>query len=381
MPPSSPKKRRRSLRWLAALAGGLAALALAEAAARLYCRLHPVRPLLQQFHPFLGYCLKPNGRIVLRDRFGERVYSTNSIGLRGRDVPRRKGPRTFRIICVGGSTTENCYVNDDETYPAQLERLLQKRCPDLRVEVLNAGLSGYSTAHTLINFQLNLVELKPDLLVVYQAVNDLMPMSFPDFWPDYRNFYKIYHLRRAVETDLRRGLDPRWPAWLRRSGLGRLLLRARRGMMSWPGLELRGRPRPTLARVPDDALRVYERNLREFITLARAAGCRVCLVTFALVIHPGMSADEVERLRPFPWFYYLSPPAVADAVRRMNDILKRLRDEEHVLLVDHAARTPKSYDYFIDVCHMNARGCRLLAEHVAQGLLRARAVRLTPTKP
>jgi len=24
---------------------------------------------------------------------------------------------------------------------------------------------------------------------------------------------------------------------------------------------------------------------------------------------------------------------------------------------------PKSYDYFIDVCHKNAAGCRLMAEH------------------
>ena len=364
---SSPRRRSKTVKALALALGLAAGLLAAEALARLYCSRRPDRaPVLQQFHPFLGYSLKPSSSTTISDEFGTRRYSTNSLGLRGREVPRRKSPSTFRIICVGGSTTENAYVDDDETYPAQLERMLQKQYPDTNVEVLNAGLSAYSTAHTLINFQLNLVELEPDLLIVYQAVNDLMPMAYDNFWSDYRNFYKGYHLRRAVATDLR--LDPQWPAWVLRTGLGQLAARARRGMMSWIGDELPERPDQFVHRLPPIILRVYDRNLRHLVELARAEGCEVCLATFAHTIRPGMSEEDMRRLRRFPWFHHLSPWGVSEAIDTMNGIVRGIHEDSHTLFVDHAALMPKSYEYFLDMCHKRAAGCRLMARHFADAI-------------
>jgi len=369
----APARRRNSAKLLALIVGAIVALGLAEIVARVYCAARPLEtPTLQRFHPFLGYSLKPNGTTEIRDEFGTRRYSTNSLGLRGRDVPRKKGASTFRVICVGGSTTENQYVNDDETYPAQLERLLQAQYPALTIEVLNAGLSAYSTAHTLINFQLNLVGLEPDLLVVYQAINDLMPMGYPDFQSDYRNFYTSYHLRRLVETDLR--YEPDWPGWLRRTGVGQLLLRARRRTVIWDFDEAGPRPGFLMHRVAPDVLRVYERNLLHLVHLARAADVEVCLSTFAHVLKPVMPAETLKRLRRFPWYHHLSPRAVCEALIRMNVIVSRLAERERTLFVDNDKLMPKDLSLFIDTCHMRPPALKLLAEHFRDAIVKSGVV-------
>ena len=356
------------------------ALGLAEIAARAYCVLWPLEtPTLQRFHPFLGYSLKRNGTTEIRDEFGARRYSTNSLGLRGRDVPRRKGANTFRVICVGGSTTENQYVSDDETYPAQLERLLRAKYPAATIEVLNAGLSAYSTAHTLINFQLNLVELEPDLLVVYQAINDLMPMGYPDFQPDYRNFYTSYHLRRLVETDLR--CDPDWPGWFRRTGVGQLLARARRQMVAWDFDEVGPQPGFLLHRVPPDVLRVYERNLLHLIHLARAANVELCLSTFAHILESVMDTETLKHLRRFSWYHHLSPRAVCEALTAMNAIVRRLAEREKTLFVDNGKLMPKDLDLFIDTCHLRAPALEMLARHFCDAVVESGAVGARLGKP
>ena len=363
-------------RLVALLVGAILGIGVVEAIARAYYKRRPVEtPTLQRFHPFLGYSLKPSGTTEIKDRFGTRRFSTNSLGLRGRDVPRQKGPNTFRIICVGGSTTENQYVNDEETYPAQLERMLRAQYPSTDVEVLNAGRSAYSTAHTLINFQLNLVGLEPDLLVVYQAINDLMPMGYPDFQPDYRNFYTSYHLRRLVETDLRH--DPDWPAWFRKTGVGQLLLRARRQMVAWRFDEARRQPGFLLHRVPPEALQVYKRNVRHLICLAQAANTEVCLATFAHILEPVMGTEGLKRLRLFPWYHHLSPRAVYEALAAMNDTMRRLAQEEQTLFVDNDKLMPKDLDLFIDTCHLRKPGLQMLAQHfydaiVASGIVEKR---------
>lgn len=69
-------------------------------------------------------------------------YSTNSRGLRGSEMPAE--PSTFRILCVGGGSTECLYVDDTETWPALLGQELQEQ---LRVPIWvgGAGISGYGT--------------------------------------------------------------------------------------------------------------------------------------------------------------------------------------------------------------------------------------------
>jgi len=62
---------------------------------------------------------------------------TNSLGLRGPEVE-KKITGTARIIAIGDSVTHGWGVSEDESYPVQLEAMLEARGKS--VEVLNAGV-------------------------------------------------------------------------------------------------------------------------------------------------------------------------------------------------------------------------------------------------
>ncbi len=103
----------------------------------------------------------------------------NNVGFRGKDVQTPKPPGLYRIICLGGSTTEEG-SSDDTTYPALLEKQLTAAFPGNPIEVVNCGISGMNTAAHLMRFA-DYLALEPDLILVYEGVNDAasdLPMQW-----------------------------------------------------------------------------------------------------------------------------------------------------------------------------------------------------------
>lgn len=92
----------------------------------------------------------------------------NSLGFRGADFEPRKRPGTFRVICMGASSTFGYLNTDAETYPVRLEGLLA----DLDVEVINAGIPHFTTDHLLACLEGELLSYQPDLLTIYTGCND-----------------------------------------------------------------------------------------------------------------------------------------------------------------------------------------------------------------
>ena len=101
----------------------------------------------------------------------ERVnFSINSLGFRGPEFSPTKKPGTIRIFCSGGSTTAGNSVDDDETWPAVLEIELRQR--GYRVEVINAGVQGWSSYQELLRFEREIVNYQPDILLLHQGWNE-----------------------------------------------------------------------------------------------------------------------------------------------------------------------------------------------------------------
>lgn len=96
------------------------------------------------------------------------TVSTNSLGLRGAEEPASQP--SFRVLAVGDSTTFGLGVNDAETWPAQLARLLQKEKPG--AEVLNAGVTGYSVFQSLTYLRESGFALAPKVVVLTCGSND-----------------------------------------------------------------------------------------------------------------------------------------------------------------------------------------------------------------
>lgn len=101
--------------------------------------------------------------------------SINALGYRGRGFSTKKPEGTFRIVCSGNSITFGEAASaDSTTYPAMLERIIRERGEvDEPVEVINAGVMGYTSRQCLLDLKTRLVALQPDLVLLCVGWNDI----------------------------------------------------------------------------------------------------------------------------------------------------------------------------------------------------------------
>jgi lysophospholipase L1-like esterase len=117
----------------------------------------------------LAYELRSNWTSVHDSAEFEVTVRTNALGLRGRaSSPKDEG--TYRMLMLGDSFIFGFGVEDDETLPAQLEATLGTRHEG--IEVLNAGVPGWSTDQYYLFLRTRLDEITPDLVMLGLLVND-----------------------------------------------------------------------------------------------------------------------------------------------------------------------------------------------------------------
>jgi len=98
----------------------------------------------------------------------------NSLGFRGEEFSVTKDENTFRIILLGGSQMFGTgATSDNTTIPGFLKNLLGEREDSFSIEVINAGLKGVDSTKELLLLQNMVVGFSPDIVVVYDGLNDL----------------------------------------------------------------------------------------------------------------------------------------------------------------------------------------------------------------
>ena len=116
-------------------------------------------------HPTLGYSHIP-GRftVTLPSGYSFKVtHLPNTLRIAGPIDGNKKPEAKEGIWIFGCSFTHGWYVNDEETYPW----LLQERLPEY--DIVNFGVSGYGTIHSLLQFQKALHTNTPRLAVLGYA--------------------------------------------------------------------------------------------------------------------------------------------------------------------------------------------------------------------
>jgi len=98
-------------------------------------------------------------------------FVTNNRGLRdSRNFAYEKPPGVVRVLSLGDSHTQGYEVRQDATFSAVLERYLDAH--SITAQVLNAGVSGFSTAEELAYLVSEGYKYKPDVVVVGFYAND-----------------------------------------------------------------------------------------------------------------------------------------------------------------------------------------------------------------
>jgi lysophospholipase L1-like esterase len=78
---------------------------------------------------------------------------------------------SYRVMCLGGSTTAGYPYGINTTFPFQIKARLQKKWPDRNIEVINAVITAVNS-YTVLDLLPEVIEQKPDMIIIYMGHNE-----------------------------------------------------------------------------------------------------------------------------------------------------------------------------------------------------------------
>ncbi len=254
------------------------------------------------------------------------ILQTNEFGFRDHAITVPKPAGVYRIVCIGGSTTEEGNTTDS-TYPKIVERKLAQRFGKGTIEVINAGTCGTNTYNMRRRFA-DFLALQPDLILFYGGVNDTTHLH-SQFW---------------LES------VPRWKKWARCS----FLLKRYFGFYLLPETSvLRNYMRDTTYR-----------NLLAMRYAARKEGVDMAWCSFA---YPTLRWHDIRAKNYYDvnmrdvWHGQglINFKTYCRITDLFNETGKDIAEKEGIPWFPVAEHFHAGPDHFFDICHMTPLGLEL----------------------
>jgi lysophospholipase L1-like esterase len=213
-----------------------------------------------------------------------------------------KGPQTFRIFCLGGSTVQGRPYAVETSFTTWLKLNLRAALPETNFEVVNCGGISYAS-YRLVPIMREVLEYEPDLFIIYTGHNEFL---------EDRTYGRLKRVPRALIKVHRAMLN------LRSYSLANEFISTRRSRRK--GISKTILPGEVKAKLDfDDGLESYHRdeiwrqgtiehfgrNLQTMIRMSRRAGVPVILVNpvsnlkdsppFKSEFSSDLSTSEMER--------------------------------------------------------------------------------------
>lgn len=298
---------------------------------------------------------------------GKIEFSINKYGLRGPDIDLSKAD--FKIIVLGGSTSECFYVTDNLSWTWRLQDKLsaftKKRC-----FVGSAGRSGEATVEhmdLLLNYKF---APQFDMVILLCGINDMGRLLHND-----ANYFRksqeiakgntrIFHAKSIYYRDSRIFALIR-PIFCRdyydrivQDNEGIWYLKERQ--IRKKALEEGG-----IKEMPsnlDNASLVYKNNLRKIIEVCQSRNQNILALT-----QPTMYRSDIPKeLDELFWEHAGTTAYTAQILEKIigayNQALIEVCIEKKVPYLDIASILPRDDSVFYDDCHFNIRGCEKLSE-------------------
>lgn len=279
------------------------------------------------------------------------------------EVPKPEG--RVRFAFVGASTTFCTEVSSNAaTWPALVAAGLARAHPTADVDYVNAGVVGYLLAHIEKNLDVRVRPLAPDVVVLYEATNDLTKET-----RDQAIEQGVYH-GHADEDDVLSRVSLLWHL-VRKN----LLARQRNAEAA----EGRDRVRLDAARIEE----TYRARVRHAVEVARSVAPIVVVVTFSQRLRPGMSPEETRAACVTHAYYmpYMSAEGLIEGFEACNRAIRAAAAETGAILVEDEDSIPADAEHFADSVHFTDAGCRAQAERVLRALEGSPEVQRLLTRP
>jgi hypothetical protein len=124
-----------------------------------------------QYGQFTLRRVRPNSEFWHTSQDGNWKFTTNKQGFRNyKNFNYKKPEGMIRVISLGDSHTQGFEVRQDYTFSRIIEKYLRKDFDN--VEVINSGVSGFSTAEELLFLENEGIKYAPDFIVLGFYAND-----------------------------------------------------------------------------------------------------------------------------------------------------------------------------------------------------------------
>lgn len=277
-------------------------------------------------------------------RFFESRWWINSLGFRGSEISREKGDR-YRIVALGESTTFGATLKaDDRPWPEVLEaRIASEFECEKPVQVINAGVPGWTLDNNLARLRDDIFPIEPDLIVSYHGYN-----GFP------------YLLGQIPTVSI--GAAPTTPP-----RPSRFLFRLESAARVWWFKRRYSAARAIDASVLqlDVSNTRYADLYRRLAVAARAQGVTLVLCTFNMAVTPE-SPEAVVRFYE-PVFPDLRARILANRLHTL--LVNQIAKDFSLRVIDTSEGLNGAYqDAYVDPIHLTQVGRDRLAAHVLRGL-------------
>lgn len=307
--------------------------------------------LFEEHPQLVGSLIKNANR-----KSGDLTYSHNSKGYRSDEFSTKKPEGKIRIVTLGGSTTYGVGVNNDETWPHYLAQELGND-----YEVINMGVPGYSTAENLIQTELYLSELHPDLAIYYVGLNDLRNINIENLTADYSDFHRpsLYGAYGLCDNE-------NLPSLASLKLL--VLLGQKAGLVeTCPNQQIDVKIKKHQG-VDMRALSIYKNNLEQIDSLCKSNGIDVLFVPQTLL-------EEVLKTGDYSWWIpYVPTEEMDDMMDAYNTALKAVADSNGVSYASEVLKHDWQKEDFVDLSHFNAEANKKLGEMIADEIRRNSAL-------
>jgi lysophospholipase L1-like esterase len=331
---------------------------------------NPYTLQIDNVHPFL------QATLTTRNNKENPALSIDSFGFRGEEIIKEKPENAYRIFVLGGSTVLNVQIPYRKTFAKLLEDKLQKEYPNKKIEVLNAGMDGFTTEHSIIQYLFYVKDFHPDLIITWQGINDMYySCQNPAFVKSpYESDYSHqlgslanvmhsyfdnlnspivvnFHLRiidllsHMFAYNFYSDINPRFNSSI---------------LMKIADLKLF--PYKPISMNFSQSLGSYRRNLT---TLIRETGeDKTPIIVGNQPFLYDMKLDNPKI--PFQWYMqrsclnkdnqYPNTKSLINGINIFNETTETVSKENNVIFLDLNSQIPKNSDYFLDDVHLNIKG-------------------------
>ena len=316
-PQSYPKKSRHIPVWQA-LVLPIAAILIFFLLLEGGLALFGVKPALKTEDPFVGFASNVPLFVPIPGPGGRQLMTTAENKLNNfnpQSFPRDKAPGTYRIFCLGGSTTYGNPYRDVTSFAGWLRELLPAADRNKNWEVINAGGISYAS-YRVAQLMEELINYQPDLFIIYSGHNEFLEER------TYRQIKEIPPLIRSTVSLLAKTRT--WSGMS--SGLQKL------GVHPKTGKDTRDRLATEVVAILDQSagldrytrddsltekiLQHYRISLERMVALSRSVGAKVIFVT---------PASQLKDCTPFKSEH---TPGLDQAARQQVDqLLVKARKE------------------------------------------------------